>query len=168
MPPISKHGILQETNHIRKMLGLDKEKFFDVVSILEFLALHEILEYEICEDSEAMHKGEAFYDPAQKKIIIPDTVYNMACDGHGRARFTVTHELGHFFRKHTVVFGRNNDVEWKAYEDSEWQADVFASYLLAPPQLVAQYRNSNDVANTFGLSNQAAEIALNNAKKAGY
>jgi len=131
---------------------------------------HDILNTEICDDADVAYRGEAFYDPAEKKIIIPDSVYCAACSNQGRARFTVAHELGHFFLGHTVAFGRNDycdDNEWRPFIDSEWQADNFAGFFLAAPHLINMHSTTNQVSIEFGLSLQAAEIAIKNAKKPG-
>ena len=161
----STQKILKEAEQLRKSLIWSERKYFPIVSFLEVLAEENILNFEVCEDSEVANRGEAFYDPVEKKIIIPDSVYEAAYSGQGRARFTITHELGHFFLEHSVVFGRNDDVVWKPYIDSEWQANTFAGFFLAPPSLISLKSTAEQIAVDFGLSFEAAIIALNNAKK---
>lgn len=165
VPPLGGQDIFAISKELRKQLDMSDVIYMDIAWLLETLGCYDILDYEYCEDSDTMHYGEAFYNPVEKKILIPDSVYNAACVGKGRARFTIAHEMGHFFLKHSAVLGRNNDTTWKAYIDSEWQADAFAGYFLAPPSLVDPRSTAENIAVDFGLSFQAARIALNNAKK---
>ena len=45
----------------------------------------------------------------------------------------------------------------KIYEDSEWQADVFASHFLIDEKLVTPGMTPDEISFTFGVSLQAAE-----------
>ena len=50
---------------------------------------------------------------------------------------TIAHEIGHIFLHAEVPMAKNYEQsEIKVYEDSEWQADVFAEELLAPAKLI--------------------------------
>lgn len=78
----------------------------------------------------------------------------------------MAHELGHYLM-HTrdeLVFTRNQ-IKLKSYEDSEWQANTFASELLMPEYLITKDDNIFTLMNRFGVSKSAAKVRLN---KLGY
>ena len=165
--PQSEKGIVERAVQIREMVkGLCKGNFVMIIHLLEVLHYNDVLYLEVCDDSEAERKGEAFFNPSTRTITLPDSVYCAVCEGQGRARFTVAHEIAHFFLGHSLVFGRNGDSDWKPYVDSEWQADTFASAFLAPPYLIDIHKSADQIASEFGLSIQAAKIALEKTKKA--
>ena len=67
-----------------------------------------------------------------------------------RIRWTLMHEMGHYFLKHS-----------EASELAEAEADFFAKNILAPPILI-QYMNIKDsfeLYNTFKLSDEASEYS---------
>jgi len=71
-------------------------------------------------------------------------------DGHERERFTLAHELGHFFLKHSKYMSREQIEEADLDVDEpqelgikdlmrmEWQANYFASCLLLPSKQFAE------------------------------
>jgi Zn-dependent peptidase ImmA (M78 family) len=91
-----------------------------------------------------------------------------ACLGQGRDRFTIMHELGHLLL-HTSdrIWLRRGHRAPKAYRDPEWQANAFAGEFLMPAALVRECSWPADMAETFGVSLQAAEIQLEHLKRAG-
>ncbi len=66
------------------------------------------------------------------ELVIREDVYEALNDPddpmHGRARFTLAHELGHLVL-HEVrrCIDKTAMIKHKVFEDSEWQADYFAS-----------------------------------------
>lgn len=72
-----------------------------------------------------------------------------------RIRFTLAHELGHIILKHT-----------QESELAEAEADCFAGYLLAPPELIhlIQPEDYLDVREAFFLSKNCASNAFNRYK----
>jgi hypothetical protein len=61
----------------------------------------------------------------------------------GRFNFTVAHEIGHIWLRHPPIhglrFGDSSQPQFiSSYQELEWQADKFASYLLMPKSLVMQ------------------------------
>ena len=93
--------------------------------------------------------------------------YTAACDNNGRARFTVTHEIGHFLI-HTpdsiVLCRRIEGMKLPPNEDPEWQANTFAGELLAPSYLITNL-STRQVMELCGVSEKAAEIALTKSRK---
>ncbi len=96
--------------------------------------------------------------PGSFQVFVPTTT------SARRDRFTIAHELGHYFLHylypgHTTpqVFGRSNGPR------AETEANTFASSLLMPADLFTQafHRRDGDVywlANQFDVSVRAAEV----------
>src|SRR5438067_11120735 len=93
-------------------------------------------------------------------IIIHEDLYKEACTSWGRARFTLCHELGHFVLH--KVFKATLDTQkrrgHRLYEDSEWQADRFASSLLVPRIHVSRFGDAEELTSQCGISRRAAEV----------
>nr|WP_305147469.1 ImmA/IrrE family metallo-endopeptidase [Butyricicoccus faecihominis] len=92
---------------------------------------------------------------------IRNSVYEGACCGNGRDRFTLAHEIGHFFMHRDVDLAlsridERNDVP--AYRKSEWQANTFASALMMPDHIIKNWE-PEEIARFCGASMSAAEIA---------
>jgi Zn-dependent peptidase ImmA (M78 family) len=63
------------------------------------------------------------------------------------------HELGHLMMHRGVALSRiDPDAPPKIFCNSEWQADIFASYLLMPPELIGRFRNVAEVMDAFGAA----------------
>jgi hypothetical protein len=118
---------------------------------------------------------EGLTDPIHKLVRIPPQVYEKMVTGKGRARFTVTHEVGHVVlhakqvREIMVNYGtdglkRRSDIE--SYRDPEWQANAFAAAVLMPESAVrailAEGGGVGKIARTLKVSVMAAEIRLKN------
>jgi len=147
----------------RKMLGLEDTKRIDIVRVLERIPdLIPGFSKEIMEDHELELHIEAYTDLEEDTIFIRRSVYDGAFYGEGRPRFTLAHELGHYFLMR--VFGVRfysiaPDAELPTYKDPEWQADRFAAEFLAPSHLIVGM-TAQGIASTFGLSRSAAEARL--------
>lgn len=77
--------------------------------------------------------------------------------------FTLFHELGHKFMGHERVFARSQLEEHGWNEDSEWQANNFASEVLIPSSVILKenLRTVQQLKDRFGpISTQAAELKL--------
>lgn len=79
-------------------------------------------------------EGALFADETRSKWLL---LYNQTLTSHGRIRFTMAHELGHYIlhRLHCGSFecSATDMLNWNQDEkDMEGQADLFASYLLMP------------------------------------
>ena len=91
-----------------------------------------------------------------------------------RQRFTLAHELGHIFLKHTErdiydseeIRENSKQLKEKAKPPQEIEADIFASELLIPYEQLKKYTaDMNDIdklAGTFQVSKQAMTLAIMN------
>jgi len=165
VPGKSKREILTATYVLRSLFNKLDEPYIRVERIIERLdTVDPTFQYQYW-DNNAFPKGmEAYYDPATNSMHIPDITYNNAVNGEGRARFTLAHELGHYFLGHKAVMARQDQIVPK-YCQSEWQANTFASYFIAPPHILYKCANPYAVSTMFGMSKSAAKIAFDNVKK---
>lgn len=74
----------------------------------------------------------AYYDPINNTMKIDQDVYLRAANGVARDRFTIAHEIGHYFLIDEIAYTRRENESVPAYRDPEWQANAFASELLMP------------------------------------
>lgn len=131
---ISRRGIRAFAKYVRELCGLQDVVYFPVVKFLE-LALPKLVDgftYDVVDYSEMPDKeGETI--PSLNIIKIREDVYEKANNGDGRARFTILHEVGHLLlhdNDRVALCRKSDNATVKAYEDPEWQADVFAGELL--------------------------------------
>jgi Zn-dependent peptidase ImmA (M78 family) len=125
-------------------------------------------------------EGYARYDRERKviEIVASERSYEWLEEGHPRASYFVAHELGHCLM-HTdqlirlaqmpsnqqAAFHRGQTGH-KIFEDTEWQANAFASALLMPARGLAaieqQYGQitARLLVDQFGVSNEAAGYRL--------
>ena len=128
------------------------------------------------EDSE----GYTRYDQESGaiEILAAETTYRRLEERHPRAAYFLAHELGHCLL-HTdqlirlaqlptnqqAAFHRGWEGH-KIYEDTEWQANAFASTLLMPAGGIAVLERDcaqitiEVIANQFGVSQEAASYRL--------
>ena len=114
--------------------------------------------------------GACIYKPYVGKYLI---FYNDVDPRMGRReRFTIAHELGHYFLGHLEKAGTNilsrGELSESEYSRYEREADIFARNLLSPAPLAYRvfYYSSREEAYTntqkvFGISYQAAVTRLN-------
>jgi Predicted Zn peptidase len=85
-----------------------------------------------------------------------------------RQRFTVAHELGHFFLKHegiqngSCAYSERNSEPSYGDEEPELQANVFASRILAPACVLwgMQLHTAEEIAKVCDISMQSAHFRL--------
>ncbi|WP_422023716.1 ImmA/IrrE family metallo-endopeptidase [Pyruvatibacter mobilis] len=123
--------------------------------------------FEVRERAEMPLNAEGAADRDGQFIYLREDVYDALCDNDGRARFTASHELGHFALHTRQPLNRAPSLETlPAFEDSEKQADQFAACLLMPRQLMNPRDDVADIVTRFGVSQRAAEIRLRKTRKA--
>lgn len=161
VPAKSRSDIRRFANSIRDLFGIDHSQPFPVMEFLEF-ALPRVFpdfELEILSVEEMGEKhGETLHD--RRIIRIREDIYDRACNGEGRDRFTVCHEMGHLFmHAHLDVSMARTRGKYPAYESSEWQANAFAGELLMPHDAIVGM-DIWEVADRFLVSESAAEKQL--------
>ena len=119
------------------------------------------------------------YEPDEREMVITlaTETYQALEEEERRARLTLGHEIGHTALHYDLLIKlaeiphreaslmRGNWPEFPLYRDSEWQADAFASALLAPAEGLAILEkrsrlSSMRISETFGMSRKAAEVRL--------
>lgn len=162
--PMSRSQIEEVAWQVREKLMPSNQPYFHVMKFLEHVlpALYPDFTYEILEDRE-MGAAEGMNCLGFPKIILPQSVYDAACQNEGRARFTVAHEFGHLILhpKHRLSLSRSAS-EVKPYRNPEWQANQFAAGILMPEVLVRKYSSVVEIVDAFGVSTQAAELRMKN------
>jgi predicted transcriptional regulator len=111
------------------------------------------------------------------EIVLAQRTYDMLQENHVRARSTVAHETGHAVLhtaqiirlagmnlKSHVAFHRDRNPH-KAYLDTEWQANAFASSLLMPAEGVKSLVEEKNfstarLVRVYGVSEESATYRL--------
>lgn len=158
--PTSRNQIKRLANEIRTTLGLYDEVFFPVLDVLEHALpmLDPTFTCEIVPDVE-MGYDQANYNPVTNTMKIRESVYLGAYGNNGRDRFTIAHELGHYFMHDTITLSRvEPGVKIPAYKNPEWQANTFAAAILMPDHIIAGL-GPDRISKQCGTSYDAANIA---------
>lgn len=164
--PMSKAKIHHIAEAARKMILESEDPYeFPIVKAIENLTKYDSrFNYEIVEDCE-LPNAYANYCPANNTMTIRQSVYTGALNGHGRDRFTLAHELGHYFlHDDETTFSRTSGAVVPTYKNPEWQANTFASAILMPRRLIRNM-TATDIADRCSTSFTAASIALEDAAK---
>ncbi len=165
--PLSKDNIVSLAWFVRVIANYTTEMAFPVIRFAE-LALPQIdSEYNfMVNPTKEMPDKYACYNAFNNTMEVREDVYQMAICGDGRHRFTIAHELGHYFlHKDGVKLCRiEENAKMVSYIDPEWQANTFASALLMPPRLIKGL-SAFEISKLCQTSAQAAQIAFNKVKK---
>lgn len=120
---------------LRKILNEDSSSPMDVFSLINNLKGVTLVFYPMSDRISGMCIREE-----NSKIIAINS--NMS---YGRQRFTAAHELYHlFFEKELRSVVCEKDIS-ESKSDSEKEADIFASYLLAPYDSLKSYLEENNI-----------------------
>ena len=96
--PKSRNDIRIFANMLRRHLRLDNVLYVPVVKLLDVLPeIFDTFSYEIVPEEELPDSTHADTDIITGHIRIKESVYERACDGGGRDRMTIAHEIGHYF-----------------------------------------------------------------------
>lgn len=157
--PRSRKNIRDLASAIRQAYGLEDTKAFPIVQFLEYVFPDS---YDIISDEEMGDCDGKTY-PEKNLILLKESVYNDACCGNPRDRFTIAHEIGHLFLhgNESISYART-DKKIKAYENPEWQANTFAAELLIPINPIKNL-SPIEIANKYKVSVSAATIQLKQA-----
>lgn len=159
--PLSREDIFGKAHALREALGLGRCRIVPIVKVIEcgLPQLFDGFNYRIV-PKEEMPDREAVTYPAQGEIAIREDTYCKACADDPHARFTLGHELGHFFLHPpgaVYLAVEEGQQPVKPFLSPEWQANVFAGEFLAPIKLVLGM-TSDEIAEKFLVSYSAARI----------
>ncbi len=141
-----------------------------IAELLDHLRDKGEIEFMIVEDHE-LPSEYAISCPDQMLIKCRESVYNGALSGNPRHAFTLAHELGHILlhQKTNPVFARSQLPSLHHYtEDAEWQANTFASELLADCRELQSLKTPRCIEHRFGISFEVAGYVYDRYKKAGF
>lgn len=161
--PLTLKNIRTICSNLRTLLDIPVDEPIDIVRLLEHKAHSLGIEFEVTSESELGRRhGESVL--GQNIIRIREDVYNRACEGYGRDRLTIAHELGHILlhQKEDIVLTRSEGTI-PPYMDPEWQANAFAGELLAPFQYI-KHMDILDISTQYGVSIEAASVQKNRRK----
>ena len=166
-PPHSRIEIMGYAEFVRKQLNIHNKYYIPILNIAENVIWQtdDSFIFQICEISE-MPGEYANYCPESNTLNVRRDVYEDAYYGNPRHRYTIAHELGHYFMHDDITkFSRCGDnIEIPAYRDPEWQANVFASAFMMDKKLI-RGMTPEEVARKCGTSVKSAEIALKYSKR---
>lgn len=120
--------------------------------------------YDYVKSSELPTNTYAYYDPVRNIMKIDEKVYERASNGNPRDKFTIAHEIGHYFLVDQIAFTRSETGSVPAYMNPEWQANVFAGELLIPSNEIKGL-SVEEIVKIYKVSHQAAEIAYTNVNR---
>ncbi len=146
---------------------------FPIVDAIEFMDAHDIFDMDLIPSGQMPDVAAQLisFPGSIPTLEINEQIYDGACDGDCFSRFTLAHELGHYFlhSNQPIPLQRATGVSnHKAYLDSEWQANTFAGELLVDSRIVAASRLSAlEIEDLFGVSNQTANIQWRELHKEG-
>ncbi len=165
--PMSRKEIRSIASGLRIVFGLGKG-YVDIVNLIENIIPYydSSFEWEICSAREMQFKAYAYYYSGINKLVIDERTYQGACNGIGRDRFTLAHEVGHYILHgdQAVLQRVSSDTPIPIFQDPEWQANTFASEFLAPYNEIIGMKEEQ-ICQLYGLSMEASKIAVKNAKK---
>jgi hypothetical protein len=163
--PRSKENIAANARAVRQFLKLEARPYFPVPEVYEALELlFDGARFEVWDEVDMGDDHGRTY-PDRRLIRIRNDVYERACNGEARDRFTMCHELGHLVMHRGIALARIDPAQPpKIYCNSEWQADTFASYLMMPPELISGYESVSELVDVFGVSWEAAWVRRDELK----
>ncbi len=167
--PLSRARIRFLARFMRRHFGIENVLYVPIERILELVPLVvKGANFEIVEPCELEEGEHAVTELYTKTVKIRQDVYERACNGSGRDRMTIAHEIAHLFL--LCVFGvtlaRSFDDGERipAYRDPEWQAKCLAGEFMMGAELV-KGMSVSDVVLECGVSPDAARFYLSKLGK---
>lgn len=161
--PKSRKELRHLANLLRRRLGLEKALWIPIVEILDVLGeVFSDFSFEIVPDRELSPGIHAETNIKNGHITIRESVYERACDGEGRDRMTIAHEIAHFFTVCYCGFRLQRNFSRKAipaFIDPEWQAKCFAGEFMISSQLTKNM-STREIVKQCGVSWDAAEYQI--------
>lgn len=161
---LSRDKIRGFTRSIREACKWEDKTYFPIVQFIEWCLPEIDPEFEfIVAPASEMGDNYGLTNTAKHEIRIREDVYEAACAGNPRHRFTMCHELGHYLLHQPELISLARGAVPK-YCEPEWQANTFAGELMAPYDLI-QGMSVEEIAVKCGMSDQAARIQYNVCNK---
>lgn len=168
--PRSRVAIRRDAQKVKDILSLKlgfEGAFVPIVKVVEFLDYHDLLEFSVVDDAD-IEGVAARLQPRNGEVPlleVSESIYESSCLDDHFARFTLAHEVGHFFLHsnqriplHRAMPGKGRHV---IFEDSEWQANTFAAEILMDSRLIQKdFWDENDISERCCVSGAAAIIRL--------
>lgn len=167
-------ALSMSTKEIRKVAKLMREKIglrdclkIPICNVLEWVLEHLFprFEWEIVSEKDLAVEGMTLV--SEKKIFIREDVYEKACQGDGRARFTIAHEIGHLILHLPGRLAQcrlSHGESLRPFEDPEWQADSFAAEFLMDYDLI-KGMPPKEIQMACGVSETAAIVRYEKIRK---
>jgi len=168
VPPMSTNKLRNFAEKIRDVFVPDDQLEFPIMDVLEF-RLNKILPdfFLDVETAEVMGADEGRVLAGSNSIILREDVYEGACRGVRRDRFTACHEFAHFLMHREVKFARAREDTDKIYTDSEWQADEFAGTLMLSSRHLHLFADADAAAEACKMNPAAARVMWSKYLKEG-
>lgn len=175
VPPLARRDIRRQASEVRRQIQrvFGDEPYFPIVQFMDIVLPQAVPDFtlQIC-DRDVLGDLHGVTFPERNLIQIRSDVFRRAQAGYGRDRMTLAHELGHFLLHSAPGLARQDTelTEHPLFEDSEWQADVFAGELLVAKRHVTPADTEETVAARFGVTQVAARVqlkAFSRSKKTG-
>lgn len=156
--PMSMAAIRGFAEKVRGVFTKDTDILFPIMDVLE-LRLTKVIDGFYLDPIDEVDMGdlEGLVIAGENRLCLRNDVYEQACRGNGRARFTACHELAHFLMHRNVSMARVREDNVPIYCDSEWQADTFAGALMMSARHFPQFRTVEEAARACGMSTTAAK-----------
>lgn len=163
-------GKLSKMEYIKSIAGNLNKQFMDKYSPdnslnLDILDLVEKLGGQVCEQGYVQINGNSLEVVESEDSF---KIYISAVDNEKRQKFTIAHELGHYFihyiggdpKNRKTVYYRTSYAEGGL---AEYEANVFAANLLMPEEKFKKCYSAREgdlalIAEDFGVSIASAEV----------
>lgn len=159
---------------VSDILGISKDiENLKFDKFLDDLSTNWGIDYVVLSHDEMLSGVEAYCIPDSLLICIRQDVYENACLGVPRDRFTIIHEIGHLLLGHKRTINREStesqNFVFKMIEDSEWQANQFAAEILMPYNVIKELNLNTPfkIQNNFNVSLPAAVNRFNQLSRRG-
>lgn len=176
VPPTSRKVLRMKATAVRKEYGIPLKDPFPIVHFLECTLSEqdphfsfEVVEACRLQPTEHARTTRLGNDAV---MMIREDVYDGACNGLGRDRFTLAHEFGHYllhlplgaspvhnssswFPRTIEEYAKPQGKDPRSYLNSEWQADAFAGELLMPAEIIRNLEEP-EIVKRFVVSKETA------------
>jgi Zn-dependent peptidase ImmA (M78 family) len=154
--------IKEKASNIRQKLGVDKLDAPDMTEVLRELK-NKAKKFDFVTDLEETYLSpDAVMDNDTGIMHLKKSVFVNAKSGSGRDRFTIAHELGHFFIGHIGANQRNKSGYFYSTKQHilEKEANQFASYFLVPYEASSNLSEPQIISDYFQVSYEMAQILV--------